>query len=599
MIASPPPTAPCRASLLFREMRVAAGGAAWNRIAETVAVGSVTISGLSGRARLVGDLERGRYGQNFEMTQMGPSAEVFDGSTVWSQDVSGGVHPLDAAFVRERAVTDAYLTRRGYLEESSSATSSCLGTRGGAEGQLIIVRVHPKGGIPAVLAVDARTDLLASVSERLPTTTSLTSYGDYRQVGGVVLPFLISSGTLAEPSDGFSVRVDRYVLKTRSNPRDFARPVASNPATMLGGAASTTVPIRIEGRQLLVWASIDGHAAKPFILDTGGHAILTTLAAKDLGLRGAGAGVSGGSGAGTVALQYTPVRSLQIGDAELHDQRFLIIGYPFSFYDRGRKTPLAGILGLEIFERFAVRIDYGRRRLTLTPLTTYVHRGDGLGVPIRFQEDMPMTEAAADGHGGLFGVDTGNAGTVILFGAFLDATHITRAYPQGVLARGSGTGGSDSGRVIFLRRFTFGQRTFTKVPTFLTHMRSGSFSSRTEAGNFGYEILARFVPTFDYASETLYLDSGPFTGPPPRNRAGFACGREQPGPLVVEVVRPGSIAADAGIVVGDRITEVNGDPAEWFSGADMYDMTTRANGTAVHLRVVHGTATKNVTLILR
>lgn len=594
----PPPTIPCRAPRLLANVRSAAGGAAWKRYAEITAVGTARMSGLTGAARMSDDLARGRYAQRFEIAGMGPSAEVYDGRTVWSQDISGGVHALNAPFARKRAVTSAYLARRAYLDPPAAATLTCVGTQRSKRGNAVLLRVQPRGGIPAILSIDARTYLVDSVSERLPTTTSVTRYADYRQVDGLVLPFAIASGTLAEPENGFGVTVRRYALSLRATDRDFARPAARNPAQMLDGATSTTVPLRIEGRQLLVWASIDGHAPMPFILDTGGHAILTTQAARTLGLHGAGAGVSGGSGAHTVALQYASADSLRIGQARLRNQRFLVIPYPFSFYERGRKPPLAGILGLEIFERFAVRIDYGRKKLTLTPLQRYVHSGSGVAVPIAFQEDLPLTRATADGRAGLFGLDTGNAGTVILFGDFLKRTGLERAYPKGVTAEGHGTGGADVGRIVGLRSFAFAGRTFTNVPTFLTHMRSGSFSSWTEAGNFGYEVLARFVPTFDYANDTLYLDRSPLAHAPPRNRAGLAFGKSVPGAFDVEAVKPGSPAAQTGIVAGDRIVAVDGKDASWFSRADLYDLTTQPPGTRLRLRVVHGKTTKDVTLVL-
>jgi hypothetical protein len=370
-------------------------------------------------------------------------------------------------------------------------------------------------------------------------------------------------------------------------------------ARMLAGTSATTVPIALEGDQLFVWASIDGRAPMPFILDSGGHAILDGAAAKTLGLRGTGGGVSGGAGAGTIALEYTRVASVRIGDAELLDQPFLVIPYPYSFYERGRKVPLAGILGLEWFERYATRIDYARKRLTLTPLTSFAYRGRGAAVPIRFQEDMPLAHAAADGSVGDFGVDTGNAGILILYGDFLRRTELLAKYGQGYTVHGGGTGGSNTGRLETLARFDIGGHEIPKLLADFTQMKTGAFSSWTEAGDLGLSVLSRFTPTFDYANQTLYLE--PLAHPLiiPRNRSGIGFTKNGPDAIDVVAVRPNSAASALGIVAGDQILAVNDTGARDLSAADFVAIVTGRAGTVLRLTVRHGTTTRELELVLR
>ncbi len=597
-----PGTSTCSAADVLAQLRFATGDDRWNGVAQVTAEGNAVVAGLHGSGRLYADLVHGRYAQSFDISVMGQSAEVYDGTTLWTQDISGGVHPYDTPFAREEAATSTYLTRRGYVDPHADATIACLGSAIEAGQPVTVIRVQPRGGIPAQLAIDAQTHLLASIGERfpLPGDDSVTRFADYRTVDGLVLPFSISVGTQKDPTDGYALNVRDYAILPRVRAADFARPRARDEARMLGGAASTTVPLRLEGRQLLIWASIDGHAPMPFILDTGGHAILTTLAAKSLGLSTQGTGESGGSGAGTIATHYTRVRSVRVGNAELLDQPFLVIPYPYAFYERGKRAPLAGILGLEIFERFAVRIDYGDRRITLTPLGTFHHTGSGTAVPLMFedQEDMPVVHAAADGHLGLFGTDTGNAGVLILFGDFLDRTGLSIRYSGGLKTTGQGTGGSNTGRIEQLHSFTVGGNRLHHVITEFTHMTSGSFSSSTEAGNFGLSILSRFLPTFDYASDTLYLDPEIRTTPILRNHSGMGFQKNQPGAFEVFQVVAGSAAAAAGIVAGDRIVAINGKDASDYSAADLSDLVTGPRGTRLSLRVEHAGSSRDVTLVL-
>jgi len=599
--ASTPPA--CRAPYLLAAVRSATGGVAWNRVVETTAIGHVTVAGLHGSARIRVDVTRGRYAQRFVVSGMGSTAEVYDGSTIWAQDISGGVHPYDTPFAHARAATSGYLNRHGYFDPQAGAAVTCIGTRVEGNRTLTLIRVRPHGGIPADLAIDARTHLLASVSERFPLSSDdgTTRYDDYRTVDGVALPFSISLGTATSPADGYALRVAQYRVQHSIGSADFEKPAVPDNARMLGGAGSSTVRMLLEGRQLVVWASINGRPPMPFILDSGGHAILTALAAKSLGLRGQGAGSSGGSGTGTISTQYTHVASVRVGDAELLDQPFLIIPYPYSFYERGKGVPLAGIIGLEFFERFAIQLDYGDRRVTFTPRATYRHEGAAAATPLRFedQEDMPVVDAAADGHTGLFGTDTGNAGSLILFGEFLRRTGLLARYAGGVKTVGQGTGGSNSGRKETLRRLWIGGHEFHDVESNFTQMTSGSFSSRTEAGNMGFSILSRFIPTFDYASEMLYLDPETRATPFGANRSGLHFQKNSPRAFDLVLVDPGSAGAVAGAAAGDRIVGINGADASNYSWADLVALVGKLAGTPLRLRIERGGVRRDVTIILR
>lgn len=592
-------TIACNPGALFSQVAAATGGAAWKSVGEVSAVGTLASSGLHGIAEYHWDVRSGRYTNRQTLSVAGETLEVYDGRTDWVRDISGGVHAYDAWFPRALALTQAYLTRRAYLDPNVKATVACagLGTSGSDATQL--VRVQPPGGVPATLAINTRTHLVESIAIRAPIETDVTTFADYRQVGRLVLPFTISHASTFEPENGDRTEVTRYTVGSKATASDFQKPQETANARMLANATSTTVPVALEGRQLLVWASIDGRAPMPFILDTGGHAILDTAAAKILGVRGFGSGVSGGAGSGTIGLQYARVRSMRIGNAELLDQPMLVIPYPYDFYERGKRVPLAGILGLEWFQRFAARIDYAKRDLTLTPLTNFVFEGAATRVPIRFQQDMPLANATADGNHGWFGVDTGNAGLLILYGDYLRRTGLLAKYTPGATIKGSGTGGSNSGTIQTLSNFGIGGSNIRGLKADFTQMKTGSFSSWTEAGDLGLTVLSNFTPTFDYARRTLYLEplAHPLAIPP--NRSGIAFTKNGPSVIDVEAVRANSPATAAGIAAGDKITAVNGTSASELSSADFLDLVTKPAGTRVNLVVQRGGVSRSVTLTLR
>jgi PDZ domain-containing protein/aspartyl protease len=590
----------CHAAALLAQVAAATGGAAqWKSVGEISARGALSSSGFHGVAELHDDVRGGRYASRSTLPVVGTTIQVYDGTNVWVRDISGGIHAYDSWYPRARALTQVYLTRRAYLKPAIDAAITCAGSATNGSQRMELLRVAPRGGIAAVLAVDRQTHLLDSISIRTPITTDVTRFGDYRQTGALVLPYSISLGSAFEPENADRIAVRRYDVSRAVNAEDFAKPAALPNARMAGNARSTSVPIVLEGHQLLVWASINGRAALPFIVDTGGHAILDSVAAKMLGVRSYGSGVSGGAGSGTIALRYARVRSMRIGDAQLFDQPMLVIPYSYDFYERGRRVPLAGILGLEWFERYAVRIDYAGKRMTLAPLATFRYRGRAARVPIRFQEDMPLAPALADGNRGDFGVDTGNAGFLILYGDYLRRTGLLTKYAAGQIVRGQGTGGGNTGTIQTLGSFSIGGHAIPNLAADFTQMKTGSFASWTEAGDLGLTVLSHFTPTFDYANETLYLEplAQPLAIAP--NRSGLSFAKNEPKAIDVVAVRPNSAASAAGIAAGDRIVAVNGKDAENFSRADFVELVTAPAGTQLKLTVARGSSTRNVTLILR
>ena len=212
---------------------------------------------------------------------------------------------------------------------------------------------------------------------------------------------------------------------------------------------------------------------------------------------------------------------------------------------------------------------------------------------------MPVVNAAADGHVGLFGTDTGNAGTLVLFGEFLKRAELLSQYAGGEDTLGQGTGGSNSGHKETLRRFSIGAREFHDVPSNFTQMTGGSFASSTEAGNMGFSVLSRFIPTFDYETQVLYLDPESRATPFGVNRSGLHFEKSAPEALDVRLVDPGSPGAAVGIVTGDRIVAVNGKDASNYSWADFVALVGEPAGTKLQLRIVHGSTPRDVMLILR
>ena len=241
----------CNAAALFAQVAVATGGAAWDHVGEITASGRLVSSGLRGTAELRDDIRDGRYARWSMLPVKGSEAEAYDGQSLWARDISGGVHPYDSWYPRARAVTEAFLTRRGYLDPHSGIAMTCVGFTGSGADRAEMVRVAPRGGIPAIVAVDTRSHLIDSVAVRTPITTDVTTFGDYRQLGRIVLPFSISTASLFEPANGDRVEVTRYAVSPNVRAADFERPRTEENTRMLRGASAANAPIAVEGNRAL------------------------------------------------------------------------------------------------------------------------------------------------------------------------------------------------------------------------------------------------------------------------------------------------------------------------------------------------------------
>jgi predicted aspartyl protease len=562
--------------------RIAAGGPAWDRVHGLSAVGRIRVSGLSGTWSRIDDVSDGRSAIKADLGVY-RTAEGSDGRTHWRQEPSGGVHPLDGRFAKSAAVTDAWLTRRGWLR--SHAADAKIGrafvrTENGHA--YVVVEAVPRGGQAVQLWFDARTYMLDRTVRTMPISIQTVRYGDYRSVAGLRLPFSIESRD-SGTSDVETVSIDRW---SRHHPIDnaaFAAPAPPDDAVLDG---ETTVPLDIDGL-VVVEATLNGRALH-FILDSGGHNILTPEAAKALGVRPVGAGASGGAGAGELPQQYVRIDRLDIGAASMRDQHFYVLPFQYGTIERGTREPLAGLLGLELFERFAMRIDYPGRALTLKKLADYHHRGSGIAVPITFDDDMPLLEGRIDGIPALLALDTGNASSLVIQPVWARQHGLSARLKRGIETVSYGAGGASPNWASRIEQLEIGGTVLPRPIVRYAEDTAGAFSSRTEAANIGTDVLSNFALDFDYGHSVIWFEYRPGYVPRPFNRAGIRAVKEGLQSFRVALVTTASPAAAAGLARDDEIVAVDGTPAAAMSGRDLAEKFVQPVGTDVALTIRRG-----------
>ena len=113
----------------------------------------------------------------------------------------------------------------------------------------------------------------------MPIEVATVRYDDYRRVGTTMVPFrFIRQEGDTDPE---RMTVDRVEFTPQPAADEFAPPRTPDDSTVAGAAA--TVRITYDG-DVVVEAMPNGKGLFGFILDTGGHDILTPDAAKALGL---------------------------------------------------------------------------------------------------------------------------------------------------------------------------------------------------------------------------------------------------------------------------------------------------------------------------
>jgi hypothetical protein len=555
--------------------------------------GSERESGLNGRWSKTVDLGTGkiRVVADFGVFSMGT---VWDGRRYWRQDESGGVHPIDSDFMRAVHVTDAWLAQLGYLRRNAlGAALDSLEDRTEEGRQFSVIRATPPHGQPVELWFDQDTKRLARSVQVMTIDVRTVRYDDYRTVRGLVLPFRITTDS-GDVSHADVIQVDR-VDRSSARTESFRRPRTPDDFAIAGG--KTIVPVEFDG-DVIVEARLNGQGPFAFILDTGGHDILTPDAAGALGLTPVGDGVGGGSGEGTVPVQYARVDRLEIGGLTMRNQSFVVIPLQYDTVERGSRPALAGILGLELFERFAMRLDYHMRTLEFAPLSGYRHRGPGTAVPIFFSDDEPLLVAKIAGIAGDVGLDTGNSGTLIVQGIWADTHGLKQQMMSGFPSLGFGMGGASSNWATRVD-FELAGQPFLRIIGRYAPDKRGAFSSRTESGNVGNEILSNFTLDFDYGHSQIWFEPAPRTEQRPFNRSGLSEVKEHAVAFKVVAVAAQTPAAEAGLQVGDEIVAVDGTPSRQLSGRDFRRAVRLPPGTKLTLSIVRAGQPGTAILTLR
>ena len=346
------------------------------------------------------------------------------------------------------------------------------------------------------------------------------------------------------------------------------------------------MPIRLANNHIYVDATVNGRGPFPFIVDTGGHTILTPSTVAALGLESQGSAPSAGAGQDIETNGYAKVREIAVGGMRMVDQT----AFTLDFASKDTEGfEVGGMIGFEFFRRFAVRIDYGRGAMTIIDPARFDPKDAGTPIHFLFYDHVPQVEGRFGDLPGRFAIDTGSRSEVSLTTPFVERAHLRDAYPDSVhVIDGWGVGGPVKSHVVRGKSLTLGTVTVADPVAGLSTAKAGSFSDANYEGNVGSGFLKRFVVTFDYAHQMMYLQ--PLVPPPidagTFDKSGMWINLGDRGFTIADVA-DGGAAKEAGLVVGDIITAVDGKPSASLALSEARELfRMRPDGTVVRLYIV-------------
>lgn len=515
-------------------------------------------NGMTGTATSVQDVATGAYIDSKTAAPVG-EADGYDGKTPWMRDLSGANTSQEGGDRIAVAVNEAYRNANLWWRADFGGAAVVYSGRENLDGTPNDrLTVAPKNGKPFDAWFDVKTHLLTQIAEPRLFFNTRVFYSDYRREGGVTVPhkLVLDGGT--GKANYETLTLQKLTVGTAQPIANYARPAAPpTGATLDGNVASITMPFRLLNNHVYVQGTVNGKGPYTFILDTGGHNLISQKIAKDIGLTSVGTSVGTGAGKGTVISGFAKVNEIAIGGVRLHDQTAIVQ----NVYDKSIEgIPVDAMVGFELVRRMVMRIDYGAHILTFTDPAKFTPVDAGKPVPFKFYEHLPQVEGEAAGISGIFDIDTGSRSEVDITSPSVEKYKLRDKYAHGVTAvTGWGVGGPVDSYVVRLPSLTLGGFKQDSVVADLDGPNSGSMSDPNFLGNIGSGFLKRFVVTFDYAHQIMYLK--PIVPPPADigtfDRSGMWINAAADGYLVNSISADGP-AAKGGLQKGDIITAIDG-----------------------------------------
>lgn len=249
--------------------------------------------------------------------------------------------------------------------------------------------------------------------------------------------------------------------------------------------------------------------------------------------------------------------------------------------------PLVARIGENIFERFAVDVDFANQRLAFLPVDAVVPPPDAVEVPLVLQDGERVVPASVNGASAEFELELGNViGPLLVTPAFANGQKLLVGHPQS-----QRISGPFIETTVSADRLAFAGVDFPRTP--IAIIPDSQLPPSAITGGIGLPLLEKFHLLIDYSHSRLFAQ--PYRDAPPiaKDRLGLAI-RLKNDRWVVAFVSPNSPAALAGFKSGEGISRIDGEPLAQWPIAEIIGLSMTPPGTKHVFTMLDGT-TRTVT----
>jgi hypothetical protein len=557
--------------------------------------------GLSGKLRSIFDLTTGAFVIDQEIGRL-KDTRGFDGSKAWWRDGSGCVTVQAGGDKHELAVNAAFRHANLWWLPDRAGAHVRFRSREEIDGQFFdVLTVTPNGGKTFEAWFETSSHLLSRIVEQQGFKLVTTFFDDYRPFEGTLIAHkvVVDTGSGAGFVQTMTLRSARLLPSNQSATYFAPQAPEESKGLMPGAVGEVTVPLFLLNNHIYIHVFVNGKGPFLFILDTGGHNMLSPATARALGLTSSGRLEAHGVGENVAQAASTVVEELRIGEARLPSHTVYVMTFLPSNVEG---IQVDGMIGFETLWRFVTCIDYFGRTLTLSDPRIFDPKDAGTPIEFVFYEHLPQVNGTFEGVPCKFDIDTGSRAELTLTKRFVDDSKLRERFRSGIAAvDGWGIGGPARCIVIRAAGLSIEAVPMSDVITSLSIREPGRSTDPCSQGNIGSKLLKRFVVTFDYRRQLVYLkqqhepvaDSGTY------DRAGMWINAAD-GCFEIADVTPNGPAAIAGLKVGQRIEKVDGLPANLIQLSDLrLRLRTDPPGTTVTLSVRLAGSAASVAITLR
>ncbi len=363
---------------------------------------------------------------------------------------------------------------------------------------------------------------------------------------------------------------------------------------------SVKVPFELHANLIIVPVQINGSDTLHFILDTGVSSTIITDPAisrfintdyvRSVRLEGVGKD-------SIIEAKISIGNTLRIGFAQTYDHNMVVLQEDILKLSEIVGTPVHGIIGYELFERFVVTIDVRNRELLIrTPKQYKYRKRDGHKIPIQILDKKPFIDdvyirEVEKGQKVKLLLDTG-AGHAVMLNTFANSIEIPLPETLIDVQLGIGLSGKISGYMGRLDEVRIGSYKLTQVVTSFPDSASFGGKIRSEEerqGNIGGELLRRFKVTINYPEQFITMKpikrmlketfEHDMSGMDLRARgANF-------NEYYVDRIIDDSPAYYAGLQKDDRVIFINNVPANTLNMTEIYKLLQRKEGKEINIIV--------------